>query len=112
MANFEDLRMIDEIQKFQAKVKDIAIERNLSGFHQLGGNLQAIYNFYLTAENSFLKEEEAFKSLFSSFNYAAVLINNAIKNKGLQGDDSELINECLEVMNKSCEVIIKSLQGN
>jgi hypothetical protein len=110
MANFEDLRMVDLVQKFKGKVQEIYESKKLGGFRALSADLQNVYNFYLTANNSFLKQEEAFKSLFSSFNYAAVIINNAIKQGGLQGDDGELLAECMQVMLRSCDLICSSLQ--
>jgi hypothetical protein len=110
MANFEDLRMMDLVQKFKGKVQEVYDSKKLGGFRTLSGDLQNVYNFYLTANNSFLKQEEYFKSLFSSFNYAAVIINNAIKQGGLQGDDGELLTECMQVMLRSCDLISSSLQ--
>lgn len=110
MTDFEDLRLIDLIEKFRKEITEIAINRNLSALKSAGAALQNVYNFHITAQNGYEKQEELFKNLYSSFNYAAVIVNNAIKCGGLQGDDAELLNECIEIMLKCCEVIIDSLK--
>lgn len=111
MPDFEDLRLIDLLEKFKKEIEQIANTRSLSSLNKAGKALQSVYNFHVTAQNGYEKQEESFKNLYSSFNYAAVIVNNALKNRGLHGDDSELLNECIEIMLKCCDVIIGSLKG-
>lgn len=111
MSDFEDLRLIDLTEKFRKHIADIADERNLSKLKDAGKALQSVYDFYITAQNSYVKQEELFKNLFSSFNYSAVIVNNAIKNGGLKGDDTELLNDCIEIMLRCCDGITDSLKG-
>lgn len=110
MPDFEDLRLTDLIEKFKAKIELIAETRSLSSLNKAGEALQSVYNFHITAQNSYEKQEETFKNLYSSFNYAAVIVNNALKNGGLKGDDNELLNECIEIMLKCCDIITASLK--
>ena len=109
MATFEDLRLIDLIKKFEATVKEIDSTRNLSKLKDAGRQLQDVYDFFITAESGYGEQQEQLKSMFSSFNYAAVIVNNAVKNGGLSGDDNELLNECLQIMLKCCEAVTASL---
>ena len=102
MPNFEDLRIIDLLERFERDIIEINSSRSLKNFKRAGENLQAVYNFYVTAQNPFKEQEELFKNLYSSFNYAAVIINNALKNGGLSKDDNELLNECIEIMLTCC----------
>ncbi len=110
MPDFEDLRLIDLLQKFRKKIAVIIAERNLSALKDAGAALQNVYNFHVSAQNSYIKQEETFKNLYSSFNYAAVIVNGAIKNGGLKGDDAELLGECFEIMLKCCDGLIDSLK--
>lgn len=111
MTDFEDLRMIDLVERFRGDVMRIYESRSAALFKQAGADLQNIYNFHVTAEKSFIEVQENLKNLYTSFNYAAVIINDALKkNKQLKKDDSELLGECLEIMVKCCNVIISSLQ--
>lgn len=109
MATFEDLRLKDLLAKFRAEVIKIRTERNLSGLKAAGARLQDVYNFFLTASSDFTEEQEQLKNMFSSFNYAAVIVNGAIKNGGLKGDDGELLDECLEIMTRCCDSLTASL---
>ena len=110
MPTFEDLRLIDLIEKFEATVKEIEDTRNLSKLKDAGRQLQDVYDFFVTAESGYEEQQELLKSMFSSFNYAAVIVNNAVKCGGLSGDDNELLTECLQIMLKCCSTVITSLQ--
>ncbi len=110
MATFEDLRMIDLIRRFKTDVLNIEENRSASLFKQAGEDLQNVYNFHLTADKSFTEVEEYLKNLYSSFNYAAVIINDAIKHKHLKKDDNTLLEECLEIMVKCCDLITAKLE--
>jgi hypothetical protein len=109
MATFEVLRMIDLVDKFNEEIEKIYTTRNLSGFQKASGLLQSIYNFHLTADESFTNVEEYLKNLYQSFNYAALICNEAIKKHSLDKDDNQLLFECLQVMLKCCEIIKATL---
>ena len=109
MPNFEDLRLSDLIKKFRAEAQSVYDTRSLGKLSAAGEKLQAVYDFNLTAQNSFSEIEEELKNLFSSFNYAAVIVNKALKSGGLQGDDGELLNDCLEIMLRCCDKICNTL---
>ncbi|MCD8371916.1 MAG: hypothetical protein LUD27_01285 [Clostridia bacterium] len=111
MPNFQDLRMADLISKFRAIIAETYETKKLSLLLGASPKLQDIYNFHITAENSFSAQEENLKSLYTTFNYAAVICNNAVKTKKLSQEDSVLLNECLELLLKCCDLLTKSLKG-
>lgn len=111
MTTFEDLRMADLVKKFEREIGCIYQTRNLSGFQRAGELLQSVYNFHLTADQSFIGVEEFLKNLYSSFNYAALICNEAIKKHTLGKKDGELLYECLEIMLKCCREILSRLSG-
>ncbi len=109
--DFEDLRMIDLVEKFEAAISVVHETGNLSGFTGASGLLQNIYDFYVAAGSDFKAVEEYLKNLFSSFNYAAVIINDAMKKKSLDKEGNELLFECLQIMLKCCRLICESLKS-
>ena len=111
MASFEDLRLKDLIERFEGAIEEINTTRNLSGLKEAGRKLQDVYDFFLTAESAYAEEQEKLKSLFSSFNYAAVIVNNAMKKGGLKEDDKELLGECFAIMFRCCDDLKKSLSS-
>ena len=92
MIDFEDLALCDLLNKVEKRAAEIAQARNASQFKQLGADIQAVY-----------------KNLFSSFNYAAVIINDAIKSKQPDKDAGKLLSECLEIISACCKNIKNSL---
>lgn len=109
--NFEQLRMVDLIEKFNADIERVYADKNLSVFSGASGKLQSVYNFYITSQDSFSSIESYLKNLFSSFNYAAVIINDGLKKKSLDGEAKELLFECLQIMLRFDELIICTLKG-
>ena len=109
MPDFEDLRMIDLLKKFRADVVKIQEERSAKLLKPASKDLQDIYNFHVTADKSFIRIENNLKNLYTSFNYAAVIVNDAIKKKRLESESMLLLDECLEVMIKCCDVMIAEL---
>ena len=110
MPDFEDLRMIDLLTKFKEDIISIQEARSASLFKQAGKDLQNIYNFHLTSKNSFAEVEYYLKNLYTSFNYSAVIINDALKKKSFDVKNGATLDECLEVMIKCCDVIITKLK--
>lgn len=108
---FEDLRLIDLIKKFEYTIRQIEQTRSLATLKVAGKQLQDVYNFFLTAQNAYEEQQEVLKNMFSSFNYAAVIVNNALKSGGLTAEDNELLNECLQIMLKCCQTVTVSLQN-
>ena len=107
--NFEQLRLVDLINKFNEDIEDVYKNKNLSVFHGASKKLQEVYNFYVTAQDDFKGVEEYLKNLVSSFNYAAVIINDGMKKKGLDREANELLFECLQIMLKCDELIVATL---
>lgn len=103
MADFEDLRLCDLLQKFNDTIEEIYGRKSLSLYGRAGRELQAVYDFFVTAQKPYDSAQETFKSLFSSFNYGAVIVNNALKCGGLSSDDNELLGECFEIMLTCCK---------
>ncbi|MDE6690944.1 MAG: hypothetical protein K2K04_03150 [Clostridia bacterium] len=109
MVDFEDLALGDLLGKVERRVDEIAHTRNASQFKQLGADIQSVYDFFVTAKKDYEEQQPMLKNLFSSFNYAAVIINDAIKNKKAEKDSGELLNECLEIIAACCRNIKKSI---
>lgn len=109
MIDFEDLALGDLLGKVERRVAEIAETRNASQFKQLGADIQSVYDFFITAKKDYQEQQPLFKNLFSSFNYAAVIINDAVKNKKAEKDAGELLNECLEIISACCKKIKQSL---
>ncbi len=109
MSDFEDVRLIDLLTKAEARAKKILDEKSIAEFKPLGKEIQAVYDFVITAQKDYEKQQPMLKNLFSSFNYAAVIINDALKNKELDAEAKTLLLQCLEIIIASCENIKKSL---
>ena len=109
MSDFEDLRMIDLVKKFRDDVLSIEDTRSASLFKQAGKDLQSIYNFHLTSSKSFKSVEGYLKNMYTSFNYSAVIVNNAVKNKTMKKEDVTLLEEGIQVMLRCCDLIIATL---
>ncbi|MDE7083809.1 MAG: hypothetical protein K2O81_01040 [Clostridia bacterium] len=109
MVDFEDLALCELLNKVERRVAEIAETRNASQFKQLGADIQAVYNFFVTAKKDYKEQQPLLKNLFSAFNYAAVIINDAIKSKKPEKDSGQLLNECLEIIAACCKNIKKSI---
>lgn len=110
MPDFEDLRMIDLLKTFRQDIVDIQEQRSAQLFKPASKDLQNIYNFHLTAKNTFVGVEHYLKSLYTSFNYAATIVNNAHKSKHLDEKKAAMLDECLEIMIKCCDVVTTLLK--
>lgn len=106
---FEQLRMADLVKKFDADMREVYNNKNLSVFQVASKKLQDVYNFYVTAKDDFKCVESYLKNLFSAFNYAAVIINDGLKNKGLDREAGVLLGQCIEIMQRSCSLIVSTL---
>ena len=109
MIDFEDIALGDLLNKVQQKVRLIADTRNLSNFNDLGKAVQSVYDFFVTATKPYEEQQPLLKNLFSSFNYGAVIINDAIKSKQPDAQSATLIEECLEIMDACCKKIKTSI---
>ena len=110
MADFEDLRMIDLLKQFRGDIVSIEENRSANLFKQASKDLQSIYNFHITAAKSFSQVGDNLKNLYTSFNYSAVIINDALKKKKMTPENIQLLDECLDVMLRCCDVIIATLK--
>lgn len=111
MPDFEELRMADLVKKFKNKVEEVAASGKLSALKEASSKLQDIYNFHITAQNSFSAQEENLKNMYSSFNYAALICNEAAKKGMLTAEDKVLLTECIQILLKCCDLVISSLKG-
>ena len=109
MSDFEDLRLCDLLDKVRSRAVAIAENRNVSEFKNLGREIQSVYDFFVTAEKPYEEQQSTLKNLFSSFNYAAVIINDGIKKNALDKEAAALLNECLEIIAACCNNIKSSL---
>lgn len=110
MPDFEDLRMIDLLKTFRQDIVAIEEKRSAQLFKQASKDLQSIYAFHLNARDTFVGVEHYLKSLYTSFNYAAAIINDALKKKHIEEKKSAMLDECLEVMIKCCDVVTTLLK--
>lgn len=111
MSDFEELRMADLVKKFKNNVEEVAASGKLSALKEASPKLQDIYNFHITAQNSFSAQEENLKNMYSSFNYAALICNEAAKKGMLTAEDKVLLTECIQILLKCCDLVISSLKG-
>ncbi|MDE7380145.1 MAG: hypothetical protein K2N14_03735 [Clostridia bacterium] len=109
MHDFEDVMLCDLLKKVQKRVGEISESRKAAEFKNLGSDIQAVYNFFVTSKKDYAEQQEMLKNMFSAFNYAAVIINDAVKNKKTDGETGELLNECLEIIAACCRNVINSL---
>lgn len=109
--DFEDLRLCDLLDKAEKRNETIAQTRNLSEFKSLGADLQAVYDFFVTSGKPYEEQQPMLKNLFSAFNYGAVIINDAVKNKSLDKEANSLLAECLEIISACCKNIKNSLKN-
>lgn len=110
MATFEDLRLIDLVERFLKSVEELADTKNLSLMKETGKRLQGVYDFFITSESGYEAQQEMLKNTFSAFNYAAVIVNAALKKGKLKPEDGELLNECLQIMLKCGNDVVNSLK--
>ncbi len=111
MADFEDLRMCDLLDRVAKRAAQIAEERKVSLLKDLGADVQAVYDFFVSSGNDFAGIQPTLKNLFSSFNYAAVIVNDGIRRGSLDKEANELLRECLEIIVRCAEVIKAQLTG-
>lgn len=112
MADFEDVRLCDLSDRAARRARQIMEERNVSLLKELGEDVQAVYDFFVSSKKSFETIRPTLKNLFSSFNYAAVIVNDGIKRGTLDRQANELLQQCLEIIIKCAEVIKAELCGN
>ena len=64
MADFEDVRLCDLLDKVRACSLAIAQSRNVSEFKKLGQEIQGVYDFFVTAAKSYEEQQPPRKNLF------------------------------------------------
>lgn len=108
---FEQLRLVDYVKNISKDVDAVLSDKNVSVLSGASKKLQDLYNFYVTAGDDFKEAEEPLRNLFSSFNYAALIINDALKGGRLDGEANELLGQCLQIMSASCKMIVGAFEG-
>ncbi len=107
--DFEDIRLCDLLDKVVRRAEAIAEQRSVAEFKELGKEIQSVYDFVISARNGYESIQPMLKNLFSSFNYAAVIINDAVKQKKLDKEANGLLQDCLEIISACCVNIKKTL---
>ncbi|MDE7439436.1 MAG: hypothetical protein K2N23_02895 [Clostridia bacterium] len=110
MPEFEDLTMIELLDNFIEDINKIQETRSAKLFKTANADLQKIYNHHLANDKAFRRVQHNLKNLYTSFNYAAVIVNDALKKRVMDKDNAELLDECLEVMLRCCIVIEETLK--
>lgn len=111
MADFEDLRLCDLLDRVARRANVILEERKVSLLKELGEDVQSVYDFFVSAKKQFTEVRPTLKNLFSSFNYAAVIVNDGIKRGALDRQANELLSQCLQIIIKCTEVVKAQLLG-
>ena len=104
-------KMLELLDKFEEDINKIQETRSAKLFKTANVDLQNIYNFHLLNDKAFTKVQSNLKNLYTSFNYAAVIVNDALKKRALDKENAELLDECLEVMIRCCSVIKNTLKN-
>lgn len=112
MPNFEQLKMIELVRAFRADVLAVEEQRSAAAFRQARKHLQDIYNFHIISKKSFTGVEHYLKSLYTSFNYGAAIVNEALIKKNLGGENGVMLEECLETMISCCDKVTEGLTQN
>ena len=105
-------KMLELLEKFEEDINKIQETRSAKLFKEANVDLQNIYNFHLLNDKAFKKVQMNLKNLYTTFNYAAVIVNDALKKRVMDKENAELLDECLEVMIRCCIVIQNTLKGN
>ena len=102
--------MIELIEKFEEDINNIQETRSAKLFKVANADLQNIYNYHLLNDKALKKVQTNLKNLYTTFNYAAVIVNDALKKRVMDKENAELLDECLEVMLRCCIVIKRTLR--
>ena len=73
------LKMLELLSKFEEDINRIQETRSAKLFKTANVDLQNIYNFHLLNDKAFKKVQMNLKNLYTTFNYAAVIVNDALK---------------------------------
>ena len=111
MPELIDLKMIELLDGFIEDINKIQETRSARLFKTANADLQKIYNYHLANDKAFRRVQHNLKNLYTSFNYAAVIVNDALKKRNLDKENAELLDECLEVMLRCCIVIEDTLKN-
>ncbi len=109
MPNFEQLKMLELVRVLRTDVLAVEEQRSAAAFRQARKDLQDIYNCHLISKKSFTGVEYYLKNLYTSFNYGAVIVNEALKKRNLDGENGVKLEECLETMISCCDKVTEGL---
>lgn len=102
--------MLELIDAFRQDIVVIEEQRSAQLFRQASKDLQELYKFHLSQRSRFAGVEHYLKSLYTSFNYAAAIINEFLKKKHLEDKRRAMFDESLEIMIKCCDVVTTLLK--
>ena len=112
MPDSEILNMLSLVKKFRGEIIGIEEQRsNALRFKEASKDLQSIYAFHAENRSKFTAVEHYLKNLYSSFNFAAVIMNDAFKKKSLKGENVVKLDEALETMLNCCDIITSKLNS-
>ena len=106
------VKMLELLDKFEEDINRIQETRSAKLFKTANVDLQNIYNFHLLNDKAFTKVQTNLKNLYTSFNYSAIIVNDALKKRVMEKENAVLLDECLEVMMRCCTVIKNALKNN
>ena len=110
MPELVDKKLLELIEKFEEDINRIQETRSAKLFKTANVDLQNIYNFHLLNDKALKRVQLNLKNLYTTFNYAAVIVNDALKKRSMDKENAELLDECLEVMLRCCMVIKNTLK--
>lgn len=110
MPELVDKKLLELIEKFEEDINRIQETRSAKLFKTANVDLQNIYNFHLLNDKALKRVQLNLKNLYTTFNYAAVIVNDALKKRSMDKENAELLDECLEVMLRCCMVIENTLK--
>ena len=111
MPELLELKMIELVDRFKDDIINIQESRSAKLFKLASADLQKIYNYHLANDKMFIRVRQNLKNLYTSFNYAAVIVNGALKKRSFDKGNEEMLDECLEVMLRCCIVIVATLKN-
>ena len=111
MPELVHLNMLKLLDKFEEDINKIQETRSAKLFKVANVDLQNIYNYHLLNDKAFKKVQMNLKNLYTTFNYAAVIVNDALKKRAMDKEKALLFDESLEVMIRCCIVIQNTLKG-
>lgn len=111
MNDISGSKMIDLVKNLKVSVLSFESEKSGATFKNLKSDMQEIYNLHVEENKKFKSVEEFLKNIYSTFNCLSVKFTAALKLKILTADDSAILDECIQIMLKCCDLIVSKLSA-